>query len=95
VGGEHAAGPTRRENHPLRVRNTYDGGPLLSTNTDAGLTITPVFWAPRGSSFPAHYQNIIGGFVANVAAASGSTDNVFSVGTEYYQTVDRVKSFVT
>jgi hypothetical protein len=45
----------------------------------------PIYWAPAGSdTFPPGYENVIDRFIANVAAARGGTDNVFSVATEYY-----------
>ncbi len=71
---------------PLR----YDGGPVLGTDSTTGLTVTPVYWAPSGTSykFPGNYETIINGFVSNVAAASGSNSNVFSVDQEYYEVFD-------
>jgi hypothetical protein len=64
----------------------YDGGPVLATNAAGGLTVTPVYWAPLGWAhpFPARYRRIIDGYIASVAAASGKTDNVYSIDTEYY-----------
>jgi hypothetical protein len=64
----------------------YEGGPVLATNAAGALTVTPIFWAPVGWAhpFPAAYERIIDGYVANVAAASGKTDNVYSIDTEYY-----------
>jgi hypothetical protein len=69
--------------------------PLLFTQGDpvmGGLeghpghvTITPVYWAPAGYTFSASYKSIVNGYLQNVAAASGTTTNVFSVATEYYQ----------
>jgi len=75
----------------------YGGGPVLSTNTAGGLTVTPIFWAPKGGpyAFPANYESIIDGYIANVAAASGSTDNVYSVATEYYDKAGGKRTFVT
>ena len=48
-------------------------------------TITPIFWAPSGYSFPSSYKLIIDGYLANVAAASGTPSNVFGVSEQYYQ----------
>ena len=75
----------------------YEGGPVMSTNTVAGLTITPIFWAPSGGKyvFPAKYGDILDGYIKNVAAASGSTDNIFSIDTEYYQVAGGVKTSIT
>jgi hypothetical protein len=72
------------------------GGLVMSTNTGGGLTVTPIFWEPGGRyKFPADYKSIIDGFVADVAAASGRTDNVFSIPTEYYQAVGGAKTPVS
>jgi hypothetical protein len=73
----------------------YIGGPVLSTNTSAGLTITPIFWHASGYSFPARFESIVDGYVKNIAAASGSSDNVYSVDTEYYDKANGVRTFVT
>ncbi len=67
----------------------YSGGPVMDTSGPAGLTITPIYWAPDDATpFPDGYQDIINGYLADVAAASGATDNVYSINTEYYETVD-------
>jgi hypothetical protein len=75
----------------------YEGGPVLSTNTAAGLTVTPIFWEPSGGKyvFPAKYEDILSGYIKNVAAASGTTDNIFSIPTEYYQVANGVKTSIT
>lgn len=67
---------------PLR----YSGGPVLNTLGRQGLTVTPIYWAPRGSAnqLPGNYEAVINGYIANVAAASGANTNVFSIDTEYY-----------
>jgi len=70
----------------------------MSTNTAAGLTVTPIFWEPTVHghyAFPGGYESIIDRYVADVAAASGSTDNVYSVATEYYDVATGVKSFIS
>jgi hypothetical protein len=63
----------------------YRGGPVAATEA-SGLIVTPIYWSPPGAqyAFPARYASTIDRFIANVAAASGSTNNVFSVATEYY-----------
>lgn len=62
----------------------------------AGLTVTPIFWQASGGrfAFPARFQSIIDGYIANVAAASGSTSNVFSVDDEYYDKVDGAQQHI-
>jgi Phosphate-induced protein 1 conserved region len=74
-----------------------EGGPVMDTNGADGLTITPIWWQPSGGRhvFPSAYENLLDQYVHDIAAASGSTDNVFSVLTEYYQTVDGLKKFIT
>jgi hypothetical protein len=63
----------------------YKGGPVMATHRDGGAIVVPIYWAPSGRyRFPAGFETAITRFVANVAAASGRTDNVFSVATEYY-----------
>jgi hypothetical protein len=68
----------------------------MSTATGAGLTVTPIFWAPLGRrfAFPPKYESIIDSYVSNVAAASGSTDNVYSVDTEYYDMAGGAESYI-
>ena len=68
----------------------------MSTDTGAGLTVTPIFWEPLGRRFvfPPKYESIIDSYVSNVAAASGSTDNVYSVDTEYYDMADGAESYI-
>ncbi len=75
----------------------YEGGPVMSTNAAPGLTVTPIFWEPSGGKyvFPSKYEDIVYGYIKNVAAASGSTDNVFSIPTEYYQAAGGVKTSIT
>ena len=65
-----------------------------------GLTSTPfpcwtmptnttyaIYWVPSGSSVQAGYTISIDRFLGDVAAASGRTDNVYSVATQYYDNV--------
>ena len=75
----------------------YHGGPVMTTNTATGLTVTPIFWQPDGGryAFPPRYESIIEGYIANVAAASGSTDNVYSVSTEYYQISHGAEAYIS
>jgi hypothetical protein len=61
----------------------YLGGPVVNTS-GKGFTVTPVYWLPQGYSLPTGYMSTINSYVANVAAASGRTDNVYSIASEYY-----------
>jgi hypothetical protein len=74
---------------------TYQGGLVLTGS--GGLTVTPIYWEPSGGQykFPSGYEDLINGYVADVAAASGSTSNVYSVATEYAQTVNGDKTGIS
>ena len=66
----------------------YSGGVVMNSTGPAGVTITPIYWVPADvAQFPPDYPSIINGYISNVAAASGSTSNVYSVTTEYYREV--------
>lgn len=54
------------------------------SNTPGQVTIVPVFWLPSGFSYTANYQTIIDQYVDDLAAASNTGLNVFSVYQEYY-----------
>ncbi|HTT92691.1 MAG TPA: hypothetical protein VMF65_24260 [Acidimicrobiales bacterium] len=75
----------------------YYGGPVMSTNGATGLTVTPIWWQPSGGryAFPAIYVSLLDQYIADVAAASGSTDNIYSVDTEYYDVVGGLKTYIT
>jgi hypothetical protein len=71
---------------------SYLGGPVMGS-TGAGVTVTPIYWEPGGKyKFAASYEDVINGYVSDVAAASGQDNNVYSVPTEYYQVVGGVKT---
>lgn len=66
----------------------YSGGVVMDSTGPAGVTITPIYWVPADATqFPEDYPAIINGYISDVAAASGSTSNVYSVATEYYREV--------
>ncbi|MDH2443020.1 Ig-like domain-containing protein [Amnibacterium sp. CER49] len=54
----------------------YNGGPVMATS--GPITVTPIYWAPSGYTFPSTYQSVLNTFLANVAADSGKSTNVFS-----------------
>jgi hypothetical protein len=62
----------------------------MGTDPATPITITPIYWEPNSSNGnplfynSAQYRNIINQYLADVAAASGSNDNVYSTATEYY-----------
>jgi hypothetical protein len=73
----------------------YQGGLVLTGS--GGLTVTPIYWEPSGGQykFPSGYESIINGYIADVAAGSGSSNNVYSVATEYTQTVNGNKTAIS
>ncbi len=73
----------------------YNGGPVADTTPAAGLTITPIYWIPSATTqFPAGYQSLINGYISNIAAASLSTSNVYSVTSQYYSIAGTTKTFL-
>ncbi|MBV9334702.1 MAG: hypothetical protein JO243_02325, partial [Solirubrobacterales bacterium] len=73
------------------------GGLVMSANAGGGITVTPIYWEPSGGQykFPAGYERAIDDFMTNVAAASGGTDNAFSIPAEYYQDVGGTKTAIS
>jgi hypothetical protein len=59
----------------------YNGGPVM--HSDANYAI---YWEPSGFSTTSTFKNIVNGYFGNVAAASGSTNDNYSVATQYYDT---------
>lgn len=61
----------------------WHGGAMMGTALTGPLVITPIFWNPPGHPMDPAYKRIITTYLADVAAASGTTHNVFSISTEY------------
>lgn len=59
----------------------YHGGPTLRTND-----VYAIYWIPSGFQVSAGYVSLINGYFASVAAASGTSGNVYSTDTQYYDT---------
>jgi len=61
------------------------GGPVMGTAATGPITVTPIFWNPPGGGHPMNsdYKKLVTQYLSNVAAASGTSSNVFSVATEY------------
>ncbi len=57
----------------------YNGGPVMHSDGNYA-----IYWEPSGYSTTSTYKNIVNGYFTNVAAASGATNNVYSVTTQYY-----------
>lgn len=60
---------------------TYHGGPVMRTNTTYA-----IYWIPSGYSVDQNYESLIKGYLQNVAAASGSANDMNAVDKEYSDT---------
>ncbi len=76
---------------------SYGGGPVMATNGPGGVTITPIFWEPAGAAnaIDQTYRRAVTTFLTNVAAASGTTSNVFSVLDEYYMLTNGTRTYLS
>lgn len=61
----------------------WHGGAVMGTSETGPLVITPIFWDPASNPMAASYKSLIDQYLSDVAAASGTTTNVFSVLTQY------------
>jgi hypothetical protein len=59
---------------------SYHGGPIMPTNKTYA-----IYWIPPGYSVSANYRTLNDRFLADVAADSGRTTNVYYSDTQYYQ----------
>jgi hypothetical protein len=59
-------------------------GNVLMTHQTGPLVITPIFWDPAGHPMSPAYKEIITSYLSDVALASGSPTNVYSVANEYF-----------
>ena len=88
AGVSPAAAPSFNGTPPL----LFHGGPVMGTPSTTGeVTMTPIYWAPAGYSFPTSYMSTINGYISNVAADSGKTTNVFSTGAQYTNGTKHIK----
>jgi hypothetical protein len=60
---------------------TYHNGQVMQTNQTFA-----IFWIPPGYSVSPGYVNLINRYLSDVAAASGSTTNVYYSDTQYFGT---------
>jgi hypothetical protein len=81
VSAAAISGPACDPTSPLGASPplAWHGGPVMPGPT----TITPIYWEPPGYTNPGDYRNLINQYLADVAAASGTNTNIFSVLTEY------------
>jgi hypothetical protein len=47
-------------------------------------TIYAIYWSPAGTTTSANYQSTISQYLTDVAAASGTTNNVYATLSQYY-----------
>jgi hypothetical protein len=60
------------------------GGPVMSTpDVGSQVVLTPIYWAPSGYTFTESYKSVINTYIANLAADSGKTTNVFGSLPQY------------
>ena len=63
----------------------YRNGPVMGAATGT-ITITPIYWTPAGYSFTdPNYMTLINRYITDIAAASNTTSNVYSILPEYSQ----------
>lgn len=86
-GSVTAAGDTANGTPPL----IYHGGAVMGTAVTGPLVITPIFWDPSGYPMSSSYHSELNTYLSDVAAASGTRSNVFSISTEYYGTDGQIK----
>ena len=55
-------------------------------------TTYAIYWVPSGYSVDSGYESLINRYFADVAAASGSQTNVYSVATQYYDDVASIEN---
>ncbi|HEY2550354.1 MAG TPA: hypothetical protein VGI64_07230 [Streptosporangiaceae bacterium] len=74
------AGDTAMGDPPL----IWHGGAVMGTAETGPLVITPIFWTPAGHPMDPAYTSLLTQYLNDVAAASGSASNVFSILPEYF-----------
>ena len=84
--GLSSTSPIRGNQPPYYIADgnpplSYNGGQVM--NGAGAVVVTPIYWAPTGFSIPASYEMLTTRFVNDVAAAGGSSTNVFSILTQY------------
>ena len=84
--GVHAAPladpPASRGTGPV----VYHGGQVMQTNTTYA-----IYWIPSGFSVGQKYESLINRYFSDVAAASGSQSNVYSVASQYYDNTGAIR----
>jgi hypothetical protein len=87
LAGTKTAGVAADGEPPL----IWHGGAMMGTRETGPLVITPIFWDPPGYPMDSSYTGLISQYLSDVARASGSNDNVFSIAAEYNGTDGRIR----
>jgi hypothetical protein len=69
----------------------WHGGAVMGTKLTGPLVVTPIFWNPTGHAMAASYKSLITRYLTDVAKASGTDGNVFSIATEYSGTDGKIR----
>lgn len=85
--GTKTAGVDANAQPPL----IWHGGAVMGTNETGPLVITPIFWNPAGFPMDPAYKALITQYLSDVAAASGSHSNIYSIATQYSGTDGRFR----
>jgi hypothetical protein len=75
-------GPAR---HRVNNNLQYHGGPVMHSDGNYA-----IYWEPTGYSTTSTYKSIVNGYFSNVAAASGTAVNDYSVATQYYDSAGSI-----
>ena len=63
----------------------YNGGPVMRTNKTYA-----IYWIPSGYGVSSGYSSLIDRYLADVAAASGTSSNVYASDTQYSDTTGAI-----
>jgi hypothetical protein len=77
--GIKTAGDTANGTPPL----IWHGGAVMGTRQTGPLVVTPIFWNPADHPMSSAYKDLITRYLSDVAAASGRSDNIYSILPEY------------
>jgi hypothetical protein len=79
LGAANPSGPLFLQESPCAPTSTPKPCWTMRTNTTYA-----IYWVPSGYMVDANYESLINRYLADVAAASGSLTNAYSVATQYY-----------
>lgn len=65
--------------NPPAALTYHAGGTVMHS-----ATIYAIYWSPAGTTTSANYQSTISQYLTDVAAASGTTNNVYATLSQYY-----------